>query len=719
MKHIKLIKQHDEYDCGAACFSMICHFYGKKIPLAIIRQEIGTDKNGSNMYGILSTAKKYGMNSTALEGNIDELIHAFHNEEITLPCIARVINHNQYEHYVVIYKITKEKLYIADPDLGKFKISIQDFEKVWLGQIANFQIKKDFIKENLCKSNFHKYFSLIIRQPKLLFCIFVLSLIISGIGVAGTYIFQYMIDNIGIATNTNFMNPFSRICVAVICLYITKSFLGILRTKLLSIMSKNIDLPLMLGYYDHMVSLPMSVISTYKTGEILSRFGDTSKIRDAISNITLTLMLDVWMALVCGIVLYHQSPKLFLLVIVILIIYVVLNSVFKPLIKKMQFFIMNEDAQFNSFLKETVDGIQTIKAYTMEKKIKERTKQKLTHYINSTIKGRMLEVIQDNLIELVSSIGSIVLLWIGASLVTEQQMTLGTLITFSSLLGYFITPIENIIDLQSDIQSAIIATERLADIVDCKKEKIEGNQFQNGKIEFENIDFRYGHRNLVLDELNFVIEPGSKVAIVGESGCGKTTIANLLMNFYQPQKGTIKINGLNINEIAVTNLRKHIAYITQRAFFFSDTIKNNLIMGLEDVSDEAIWHILNLCGCKQFIEKLPFGIETMLEENGVNLSGGQRQRLAIARALLHNPNILILDEATSQLDTIAEVSIRNMLMEHFPHITCIMIAHRLNFIKNCNQILVFEQGKLIEQGTHETLISGEGKYFDLWKRQHQ
>lgn len=267
------------------------------------------------------------------------------------------------------------------------------------------------------------------------------------------------------------------------------------------------------------------------------------------------------------------------------------------------------------------------------------------------------------------------------------------------------------------MQTAKVAAERLNDILDAEIEQPDSDKVQleslYGDIKIENLDFRYGNRELVLQNVSMDFSKGKKIAIVGESGCGKTTLAKLLLSFYRPERGKVMIDGKNLSEYSIASVRKHIAYIPQDIFLFADTIYNNLKFGNEDVTDEEVKDACELCCADEFIEKLPMKYDTMVEENGNNLSGGQKQRLAIARALLKKPDILIMDEATSNLDTITEESIKRTIQNFSDTMTCIIIAHRINTIKNCDYIYVMDKGRIIEQGTHQSLLEEDGVYRKL------
>jgi ATP-binding cassette subfamily B protein len=334
----------------------------------------------------------------------------------------------------------------------------------------------------------------------------------------------------------------------------------------------------------------------------------------------------------------------------------------------------------------------------------------------------MMELTKESLIEFVTSVGTLVLLWAGTLEVIKGNMTVGSLVTFYSLLNYFLSPIQNLVELQGTLQSALVAADRLNDILDLSPEA-SGDQDINEihEIALEDVSFRYGNRDLILKNLSLSAHKGEQIALTGESGCGKSTVTKLLMGLYDPEKGSVKINGKDVKEYSLKAVRDRIAYVPQSTFFFADTIKANLFLGLEEnkiPTEEELEKVLDLCCC-DFIKRLPFGIESMLDENGANLSGGQRQRLAIARAILRKPELLILDEATSALDNITEYRIQSALRKLCSNMIVVTIAHRLSTVKSCNQILVMDQGLIVEKGTHKSLLEMDNKYAVLWKRQNE
>lgn len=727
MKKMKLIKQHDEKDCGAACLAMILAYYGKKIPLAKVREAIKVDQYGANVYGMLDGGKKYSLNGEGLEGLPEEVWEAFLTRQVKMPAVVRILNESGYEHFVVVKSISKNSILLYDPDQGKVKMKKDKFTGCCLGQVIEFSPDEDFVKENLQKGELNRFLNMILCQKKLLLGIAVLSMFVTGIGLAGSFIFQYIIDSgLGSVDNTSTMSDwlanFGTVLFGLMVLYVFRTCFQMSRGKLLTVMSKNIDLSLMLGYYDHVSGLPLEFFETRKNGEITSRFNDAGKIRDALSNATLTVMIDVVMVIACGIILAKESFLLFGISMIVFAGYAVISILYIKPLDKVNRKIMEKNALFSSYVKESVDGMETVKAAQAEDATKKKTNALFQSFMDHAVDGSLLSLKKDTMIEALTSIGTLVILWFGVISVINGNMTIGSLITFNTLLSYFLSPVQSMVELQGNIQSAIVAADRLNDVLALSVESNSGEELDRHieTIEFKDIDFRYGNRELVLNKFCLDFKGGEKVAFVGESGSGKSTLVKLLMGMYLTESGEVLINGVPIHELSIRSLRERTAYVSQNTFMFSGSIRENLLLGIDKENcpaDDKIYDVLLACCCS-FVFNMSFGIDSTLEENGANLSGGQKQRLAIARAILRNPSILILDEATSALDTITECKIQHAINNMLPDATVVMVAHRLSTVKNCDRIAVVENGSVSECGNHSELLMRNGVYSELWKRQY-
>ncbi|GIM48397.1 bacteriocin cleavage/export ABC transporter [Collibacillus ludicampi] len=709
------VKQLDIKDCGAACLATIAKQYGLRLPISKIREMAGTDKQGTTVYGIIKAAEKLGFSAKGVRANIDSFF-----DEIPLPSIAHVVVEQKLQHFVVIHSISKKEIIIADPAKGIVKYTPEEFFKLWTGILILIVPTEDFKKGDETKGIFSRFFVLLKPQKKLLLNIFLASLIYTILGILGSFYFKYLLDDI---LQYNLEKSLHVISIGVILLGVFKVLLNAYRSHLLLYLSQKIDVSIVLGYYQHVLDLPLNFFSTRKVGEIVSRFIDASKVREAISSTTLTVMIDSLMAVAGGIILYTQNSLLFGITLIIALFYACIVYTLRKPIKNLNMKQMENSAHLTSYLVESIHGIETIKAFTAEREVSQETEKRFIRLLKSNFKSGGLKNTQSSLTDLVAAVGGTVILWTGAYQVMQGKMSVGQLIVFNSLLAYFLDPIKNLINVQSVIQTAMVASDRLGEILDLESEKSEHEDQKiipsnlKGKIEFKNVDFRYGTRELVLKNINLTINHGEKVAFVGKSGSGKSTLAKLLMKFYSCEKGEILINGYNIEDINIECLRKGIAYIPQNIFLFSETIRDNLSLGKAYVTQEEIIEAAKVTSAHDFINELPLRYNTVLDENGSNLSGGQKQRLAITRALLKKADILIMDEATSNLDIITEKVIEKIIHEFNDGITTIIIAHRLSTVRRCDRIFVMDNGEIIESGTHEQLISMRGMYYNLWKEQ--
>lgn len=416
-----------------------------------------------------------------------------------------------------------------------------------------------------------------------------------------------------------------------------------------------------------------------------------------------------------------MNSTLFIVILIITVISAALIYIFKEPYKKINLKQMEAGARLNSHIIESLKGVETIKVLAAEDKSIEKLEIQYIKNLKIAFKEGVLSNIQGSISSGVSAIGNLIMMYIGATLVIDGKITLGSLMAFTSLSGYFMEPIGRLISLQLSIQEASISLKRISEIYEVEKEQIEEDKIKlgsvDGDIELENVTFRYGSRAPVLKDVSIKIPKGKKVALVGESGSGKTTISKLLLKYYNPEEGKIKISSYDIEELDIYSLRKSIAYVPQNIELFSGSIRENILLGKERASYEDIKNACENANCHSFIEKLPGKYDTFLDEAGGGLSGGERQRLALARALIKKSKFLILDEATSNLDFISEARIYDTLFVKGKNLTMLIIAHRLSTIRNCDLIYVMDSGKVVEVGDHETLLKKKGYYYKLYVSQ--
>ncbi|HGH0915754.1 peptidase domain-containing ABC transporter [Bacillus cereus] len=711
------VRQHDIKDCGAACISTVSKHYGLHIPISKIREYAGTDKNGTNVYGLIQAAEKLGFSAKGVRGNVESL------KEIPLPAIAHVIIEGKLLHYVVILEITKKgKVIVADPGEGIIKYDIKEFNEIWTGVLVLLIPNESFQSRDEEKNTFSRFMFLLKNQQSLLIPVFLSSILITIFGVLGAFYFKIVIDNIVI---DNLKHTLTYLSIGIIVLYIFKVLLELFRSHLILYLSRRLDIKLMFGYYKHVLSLPINFFETRKVGEIISRFQDAAKIREALATTTLTVMIDTIMVIAGSILLYTQSSTLFFITALHVPIYILIIWMFQRSYEKINRQEMESNAELTSYIVESLNGISTIKSYNAEKEAEFQTEKRLINLLQKFFKRFVITNSQESLKTIVELVGGVVILWVGAIAILNGEMTIGQLVAYNALLVYFLDPIKNLVDLQPTLQSAFVASKRLTEILDLDLEKndqedkkLSPTSFHH-KIRLDNITFKYGTRQNIFNNLSFEIPIGYSVGFVGESGSGKTTIAKLLMRYYDVNEGNIYYDNYHIKDMNRTGLRNKIAYVAQESFFFSGSIFDNLVFGLNrEVTMDKIIEACILADAHEFISSLPLRYDTLLEENASNVSGGQRQRLSIARALLKEADVLILDEATSHLDSTSERKIIENLKEYRAgKLTTITIAHRLSTIMHCDNIFVMSKGEIVEEGKHGELINKDGLYRVLWNNQ--
>ena len=703
------IKQRDITDCGAACLASIAAHYQLQMPVSRIRQYAGTDKRGTNVLGLIEAAEKLGFQAKGAKGALDSL------SKIPLPAIAHVILKNGLHHFVVIYKVTKKDITFMDPaDGGYHKNKISEFEKDWSGVIVLILPDESFSKGNETTSNTKRFWQLIMPHKGIMIQALVGAVVYTILGLSTSIYMQKLIDFVLPDGNIRLLNLLS---IGMIVILIFQVFIGTFKTILGLQTGQQIDARLILGYYKHLLKLPQRFFDTMRVGEITSRINDAVKIRMFINDVALSMIVNV---LIVGfsialMFLYYWKLAVIMLCIVpiYLIIYWISNSVNRKWLRT----LMENSAELETQLVESISTAGTIKRFGIEEYANTKTENKFYTLLNTIYKSGMKGLYLGTSADFATKLFTILILWAGAYFVINRELTPGELLSFYALIGYFTGPASSLIGANKSIQDALIAADRLFEIIDLEIESSDLNKVELtpeliDDIHFNNVHFRYGTRAMVFEGLNLTIKKGSSTGIIGESGSGKSTLLSLLQNLYPLKEGNITIGGLDLQHISNKSLRKAVSVVPQQIDLFAGTVIENIAIGDYEPEMQRILELSKMLGISDFIEQLPSGYNSLLGEQGVNLSGGQRQRIAIARALYRNPEILILDEATSNLDQLSESKVQATL-EWFKSQgkTIILIAHRLNTIKNCEEILVLKEGKLVEQGTHDILSNNTESYF--------
>ena len=708
------VKQRDITDCGAACLASVASHYKLHLPVARIRQMAGTDKKGTNLLGMIKAAEKIGFSAKGVKGGSDAL------PKIPLPAIAHVIVNKVLHHYIVLYKISDADVEYMDPADGQIhKRTIEEFGDMWTGVLMLLVPGDTFKTGNEKVSNLSRFLYLLKPHKSILTQALIGAIIYTLLGLSTSVYIQKITDYVLVGGNTNLLNLLS---VAMIVLLLFQIFIGASKTILMLRTGQKIDAQLILGYYKHLLKLPQRFFDTMRVGEIISRINDAVKIRAFINDTAVSLIVNIFIVAFSFGLMFVYSWKLALIMAIIMPLYLVVYAITNKLNKKRERKLMEQAAELESQLVESLNSVKTIKQFGLEEFANIKTEIRFITLLKTVYRSGINSVFSSNSSEFLNRIFTITLLWVGSYYVINQSVTPGELLSFYAILGYLTGPAAGLIGMNKTIQNALIASDRLFEIMDLEREsdenKIDLRQELLGDIRFENMSFSYGTRVEVFKDFNLTIPKGMMTAIIGESGSGKTTLAGLLLKLYPIKNGAIYIGKHNISYFTNSSMRGIISSVPQKLDLFAGNIIENIAIGEFKPDMERILEICRLLGILSFIEKLPAGFDTYIGENGATLSGGQKQRLAIARALYRNPEIMILDEATSSLDSESEIFVQNTLEDLLNKgKTLIVIAHRLSTVMKADKIVVLENGQLIEEGTHQALYQKKGKYYNMWQQQ--
>ena len=708
------VKQFDSTDCAAACLAMVCLHYKKETSISKLRDMMGTDLKGTNLIGLSKCAEELGFVSQSIRVDREGFLSDF-----TLPCIANVITKEGLSHFVVIFKKSKNRVVVGDPAKDLIRITIDEFYQQFTGVLVVLKPTDAFRPgKEKTRTMFSRYVSLLLPHKRLFASAIVASLMITVLGIVSSLFNKILMDEILPYRQENTLLLMVLVFTGV---SLVSAIVSFERQYVLLYLSQKIDIPLMLGYFKHVFKLPMKFFATRKTGDIITRFSDAGTIKNVFTGIALSVILDVGMALISGVVLFNINAKLFAIIVFMTVLSILLVLSFKPIYKKLNEQQMQQAAILNSEIIEGLRGVETIKGNANEDMELEHIEREYIRSLRIGMREGKTTAVQSLISELIGTIGNMVMVYVGIKAVIAGDMTLGTYMAFSTLASYFTNPVSNLVGMQLQIQEAQISMKRLSEILDADPETdaddlvdIGGNI---GDIEVQNVTFRYGNRQPALRNISFSIPKGEKVALVGSSGSGKSTMAKLLLKYYEPEQGGITIDGVDINECSNASLRNAISYVPQNIELFSKSIFENIRASKPNATLNEVKEAAKKADAHDFIRKLPGQYGTYLEEAGNGLSGGEKQRIVLARALLKNSDFYILDESTSSLDFATENTIFDMIYNKLKDKSMLIIAHRLATIKECDCILVLSNGEIVERGTHRQLLEQQGEYYRLWEMQ--
>ena len=684
LKKYPFIKQEGFKDCGCASMLMIIKYYKGNISIERLRDLTHTNKSGTSAYNIIRAFQELGFYSKGVKCGVDDL------KSIVFPCICHVIIDN-IKHYVVIYEINflKEYIVIADPARGIRKISFNDFISIWSGiLIVMYPVRNVPIYKSISISSFIS--KNIVNNKSNLIILFFLSLFSILLKLVSSFYFKFIIEGIDISRNY-----LRIICIIFLLLSLTKLVINYLRSKFLIIINSRLDFSLVLDAFKRIISLPYRYYHNRSTGEIVSKINDLSVSRDFISKVCVLLFIDFPLIIISIIFLIKINFRLFLITLIPFVLYLFLTIIYSRVFDFYISKVKNYKEMVNSYMYEAINGFETVKGLNIESRVIDRFNNIYISFLNGMFKLNNHVNNQAFMKDLINEIGNIFILFIGSILVYEHKFSIGYLITYSSMMVYFLEPIRNIIDMDFNVKESKESITRVLSLYENYSDKGIIN-FKDGNICFKNLSFTFDNRKDILKGVNVSINKGEKVMIYGTSGSGKSTLLKLLMGYYSVDRGMIFIDNIDINDYKVKSLRKNITYVSQNEVLFNDTLINNLRFKCCDND-----RILSMTRLLEFNEILDndLGLNMMVEENGFNLSGGQRQRIVLARALLGQAQIILIDEGLSQVDVSLERKILINIFNEFKDKTFIIISHRMENLDLFDKFIKVENGEVFcEEG---------------------
>ncbi len=706
------IAQQSSSDCGAACLAMISQYWGKKLTLHSLRNMAGVGRAGASLKGLSKAAETLGFQASPVRASLSRLAQR-HD-----PWIA----HWEGNHYIVVYQCRGDRVLVADPAVGKRKLSRQEFIAGWSGYALLLEPTAQLAATADEKISLNRYWGLLWPYRSIIGQIILASLLFQIFGLISPLFTQIILDRVVTSKSLVTLHVFA---IGIILFGLWSIGLSATRQYLLDYFANRLDLTFISGFINHTLSLPLKFFELRQVGDIITRVQETQKIQTFLTRQAVLTWLDAVMAFVyIGLMLYYNW-QLTILVLALIPPIVILTVVASPVLRQLSRDIFKEDAAQNSLVVEMMSGVATIKVAASEQEVRWRWEEGLTNMLNVRFKAQNMGNFLQSVGGLINTIGSTALLWYGATLVIQDQLTIGQFVAFNMLIGKVIEPILRVVKLWDEFQEILVSVERLDDVFSSQPEENPQKPLMvlprlRGEVTLEKVSFRYGEDEetpYTLQNISFRVGAGQTIAIVGRSGSGKSTLVKLLQDLYHPTVGRICIDGHDIRHVSPHSLRSQLGVVPQECFLFSGTILENITLYRPEFSLEQVVEVAKLAEAHPFIQSLPLGYNTKVGERGSNLSGGQRQRIAIARALLGDPRIIILDEATSSLDTESERRFQQNLARISRDRTTFIIAHRLSTVRNADSILVLDKGILVEQGTHEELMARQGIYYHLAQQQ--
>jgi subfamily B ATP-binding cassette protein HlyB/CyaB len=710
LRKYPILLQQNEMDCGPTCLAMVMAYYESRIHLNRIREQTEMSRSGSSLYGLTETAESLGLAAQGYTTQLDELA------DMRLPVIA----HWKGEHFIVVYEVTKTHVTVGDPAYGLEKKSRADFQAGWSGAILTLTPTERLASHERIRSPITRFIAYVMPNKKALLSLLVTSLLVQLIALTIPIITQVIVDKVLVDKHTDLLQMLLIGMLGLsVCYIVVNSFRNFLAAQI----ALRIDITMLGDFYKHLLSLPLSFFGARTIGDLTSRVGENQKIRRMLTTGAVQMLLDVLTILIYGTLMFVYHIKLSFIAFAIIPCYIALVRLFSPLMRKNSRKQFEAEAESQKTIVEAIKLIPTVKALAAESAIRWKLMDNLQLALKQRMKAIQFHVVSETITNSIKTIGNALVLYSGAVFVMHGQLTVGQFVAFLSVYFTVTQSITSMLEMLNEIMEVRVSMERIYDVFQAHPEEPESQNMRRlaalkGHIQFDNVTFRYEKDGPnILQQISIRILPGQTVAIVGRSGSGKSTFANLLTKLFMPTSGTIRLDGHDLRQIHAASLRRKIGIVQQESRVFRATIQDNIAIRFPSATLKEVEAAAKLAGAYEFVTALPLGFKTMIGEGGLSLSGGQLQRIAIARALLGEPSILIFDEATSALDSESERIIQQNMDSMMKGRTALIIAHRLSTVQKADLILVMDRGVIVESGSHAELTQAQGLYYYLVSQQ--
>ncbi|MGB3508617.1 MAG: peptidase domain-containing ABC transporter [Microcoleaceae cyanobacterium] len=707
-----VILQQSEEDCGAACLASIAKYHGRNLTINRLRESIGTNQQGTTLLGLKQGADTIGFNARSVKANpgiLDQI------DSAPLPAII----HWQGYHWVVLYGKQGDKYVIADPALGIRFLSKKELAEAWGDWVCLLiepDAKRFFSETDEKVSNISRLLRRVWYYRQIIIQVFILNIVLGLLSIASPFLVQILTDDVLIRGDIQLL---TNVVIAVIVMNIFSSCLELVQSNMIAHFAQRLELGLVMEFGRKILRLPLNYYETRRSGEIVSRLTDIKEINQLVSQVIVSLPSQFFIALVSLIIMCLYSFSLTIVATFMAVVMTLSTIALLPILQQKTRSLFALEAETQGVLVETFKGAMTLKTTSSAPQFWEEFQGRFGKLANLSFRTTQIGIVNDVFSGLVGNLGNIFLLWFGSNLVIAQQLSIGQLLAFITMNQYVVSLVTTLVGFMDELTRVQTATQRLSEVIDYPPETDEKYQKPDVKINgnadiiCSNVSFHYAGRIDLLENFSVKFPGGKSIALIGESGCGKSTLAKLIAGLYPVQSGNIQIGIYNLQDLDIDSLRKQVVLVPQDAHFWSRSIIDNFQLGAPGVTFEKIVKACQISGADEFISRLPDKYQTVLGEFGANISGGQRQRLAIARGIVNDPAVLILDESTSGLDPVSEAEVLEKLLFHRRGKSTIFISHRPRVISRADWIVLLDNGKLELQGSVASLRAQHGNHLDF------